>query len=323
MRSEIATELEGALEMEAGDRFGATGACHLLRDRLVQISPQCLRHRLVDRVADQRVRESEALFACAVGQEEAAPHQVEQPSLRSVALSGPDEAEYVLEREAASDHCSTLKHLPLLGVEAVEPRLQDGADRGGQRRAASGLERERRDLFDEQRVALRELPNRVPQLRGSAERVDEPPRVGKGERLEHRRSPGRPQPLRAPLRQLWSPDAHDKHSGSVQPRREVLDQVEHRLLGPVHVVERDDDRLLGGDLHEQSACRREDLVAGDFERVLVATGRAEDLPHGRERHALAVRRAASDQDDRLRCHVPEEFLHKPRLADARLAEHGQ
>jgi len=128
--------------------------------------------------------------------------------------------------------------------------------------------------------------------------------------------------LRAELCQLRPPDAHDEHSGVAEPRREVLDQVEHRLLGPVHVIECDDDRLLDGDVNEQPACRCEDLVAGDLERALVAAGRSEDLPNRRERHPLAVRRAAADQDGRLGRHVAEELFHEPGLADARLAEHG-
>jgi len=176
--SEVAPELEGALEVEPRDRLGALGARHLLRHGLVQVGARRLRHRVIDRVADQSVREAEALLACGVGSEETAAHQVEQAPLRSVALRGRDQAEQVLEQEASADHCRVLEHASLLCVEAIEPGLQDRADGCGRSHAASGFECERRHLLDEQRVALGELTDRVSQFCGSAERVEQSMRVG-------------------------------------------------------------------------------------------------------------------------------------------------
>jgi hypothetical protein len=89
----------------------------------------------------------------------------------------------------------------------------------------------------------------------------------------------------------------------------------------VHVVERHDDGSLERHLLEQAPRRREGLVAGERERSVVTTRSTEDVADGGERHVLAVRRAATDENDRLG-RVVEELLDEPRLPDPGIAEHG-
>jgi hypothetical protein len=263
VQSELDPELERTLEMEADDRVRVSRDA--FRHGLVQIGAERLRHRVVDRVANECMGEAEALVSGGVGLEETSSNEIEQPALRSVALPGWHQAEQVLERKTAAEHRRTLEDVSFIRGETVDPRLQDGADRSRRRRMTSLLEGERRDLLDEQRVALGEPADRVPQGGGCAERVDQAARLRRREGLQHERSPGRPHPLRPELGQLRPADAHDEHPGVPEPCAKMLDQVEHRLLRPVHVVERHDDRLPERDLGEEPTRLREDLVAGDLE----------------------------------------------------------
>ena len=162
----------------------------------------------------------------------------------------------------------------------------------------------------------------------------------------------RPPPQPGRLSRSSGPgEAHDEQRGA-NPVREVLDQVEHRLLRPVDVLEQEDERLdVGECLHDLARgprdllraplalerlehsggeaehvrdrlllAARAQLLEGFLERVVVGDpGRR--LDHLRERpvrDALAVREAASGEDARALDAV-RELAREPALPDARLA----
>ena len=141
-------------------------------------------------------------------------------------------------------------------------------------------------------------------------------------------------------------------SGARNPVREMLDQVEHRLLRPVDVLEQEDERLdVGERLHDLArgpgdllrapfALQRLEHSGGEAEHVrdrLLLAARAQllerflervvvgdpcsGLDHLRERpvrDALAVREAASGEDARALDAV-RELAREAALPDARLA----
>ena len=75
-----------------------------------------------------------------------------------------------------------------------------------------------------------------------------------------------PPQLGADLEQLGPSDAEQQHRGIPGPVRQVLDQVEEGRLGPMDVVEHDDERTFAREMLEQ--------LADGPERVLGRTGLA-------------------------------------------------
>ena len=311
------------LEVVADDGGCGVRPVELRGDRLVQVGAERLRHRLVHGLADECVLEAEAVrFAHDVGPDQPAPHELEHAGVRLLLLVGRDQLQDGVEREAAADHRGTLEHRALPGIEPVEPSVEDTADRAAQRDLLALLAGEGRELLDEQRIALRELGDALAHGGRRVERVEQAVRVQAGQRLEPQRRLRPRQPLRPSLRQLGPRDAEEQHACGSEADREVLDQVEQRLLGPVDVVEHCDERLLAGEILEQAPRRGEHLVARALEHALVAAGMPERLANRRERRPLAVRRAARHDDARLALEGAEQLARQPRLADAGVADDG-
>ena len=103
------------------------------------------------------------------------------------------------------------------------------------------------------------------------------------ERAERQRLRGgiAPRPVGPLLEQLRPREAQDQQRDALDPAREVLDEIEEGRLGPVHVVEADDQRTLTSERLEPPPDLREDLLAGPSERFV-----GKDLPHGPERDSL-------------------------------------
>src|SRR3954451_23788133 len=115
---------------------------------------------------------------------------------------------------------------------------------------------------------------------------------------------------------------------------QVLDQVEECGLGPVDVLEEDNEGAFAGERREEPACFPEDLLAFDrtpgdrllktlrdrpsliplAERVALSE-LADDLPQGPEGDALAVRDAAAHHDARAIGDQIGELLSKPGFSD--------
>ncbi len=212
-------------------------------------------------------------------------------------------------------------------------------------------------LLDEERVALglREHGRDVDrQLELGGQRGDELGALVGPQRLEleRRRADAASAPRRPDVEQLGARDAEQEQRRLAHPRGEMLDQLEQRLLAPVHVLEHEHERLRLGELLRPRTRRPCDLLLralaldrlehadrepeqiGDrlvlaaraqlllrlVERVVVgdAGGRLDHLGERPVRDALAVRQAAAGEHGRA-FEAVRELAREPALPDARVA----
>ncbi|CAA9583896.1 MAG: hypothetical protein AVDCRST_MAG88-3679 [uncultured Thermomicrobiales bacterium] len=169
--------------------------------------------------------------------------------------------------EGPADHRRLLYQAPLEGLECVEPGRQHAHHRVRQlvRRRGVFLLQAPDHLLGEQRVAtgslghhLHHVLQRVAAVAGrsgrSQQRRDELTRVLVGQRLEEqlRRVAAPAAPVLAALQQLVAGQAEHQQRAP-HPLRQMLDGVEHPVVGPVDVLE---------DEYERATCgRRLDHVA--------------------------------------------------------------
>ena len=153
------------------------------------------------------------------------------------------------------------------------------------------------------------------------------------------------------VEQLRSSHADDEQRRVAHPVGDVLDQVEKRRLGPVDVVEDDDERLLLRERLEQPAHGPERLLGraagavpaddrgdplGDdrgirasdrrFDpgaHVLLPERLGDDLRDRTEGDSLAVRQAAAGEDARALADLGRSLREQARLADTGGAEDGE
>ena len=158
---------------------------------------------------------------------------------------------------------------------------------------------------------------------------------------------------RAQVAQLGTREREDQRGGAAAPRDEVLDEIEQRRLGPVEVVEDDEQRAFGGERLQEAphrperllrgerraeaqhprervsglvvACHRGELGARDRRLVAVGDPRAgpQGLGDGQERGALARGLAAAVQHASAAVQRGGELGGQPRLADPRRADDRQ
>ena len=105
--------------------------------------------------------------------------------------------------------------------------------------------------------------------------------------LERRRAHAAAAPGRAHVEQLGPREADEQQRRLAHPRGEVLDQLEQRLLAPVHVLEDEHERLRLGELLRPRARGPRDLLlrALAFDRFEHADGEPEQVG---DRFVLAV-----------------------------------
>ena len=127
-----------------------------------------------------------------------------------------------------------------------------------------------------------------------------------GAERQRLRSRVAPRPVGPLLEEIRPREAQDQQGNALDPAREVLDEIEKGRLGPVHVVEADDERALASQRLEPPPNLREDLLARPAERLL-----GKDLSYGPERDSLAVGEAAPDEDAGLACDAVEELSCEP------------
>ena len=227
----------------------------------------------------------------------------------------------------------------------------------GTRFGVAALDEHADGLLDEQRVALGAVEQALGQRRRVREvgddRGDELVALRLGERLEL--DGGRPNAPSAPpgtdVEQVGAREAEDEQRRP-HPVGEVLDEVEHRLFGPVDVLEEEDERLhvakrvhdlaggprdllraaLAFDGLEQAGGQADEVGDGVvlaalakllerlFERLVVGDPdrRLDHLGERPVRHALAVRQAAA-LEHACAVHRVDELAGQPALADTRLA----
>jgi hypothetical protein len=77
--------------------------------------------------------------------------------------------------------------------------------------------------------------------RGTKQRSDQPSRVAARERREANGcAPDRSGPNRMPLEQLWTRRPDDEHGDAARVFCEVVEEVQHGLIGPMQVLEHED-----------------------------------------------------------------------------------
>src|SRR5262249_47245189 len=148
--------------------------------------------------------------------------------------------------EHTADHRGTLEHKLRARRKTVDPRRDQRLERVRNRGApvlAFGEHAYR--LFDEQWIPLG-LREHVAADVGwepglGEQRVDELFRVvvREGAELDRRAAHPAPAPAARALHELRTSEAEDQHRRVAHPARDVLDEVEERLLRPVDVLERE------------------------------------------------------------------------------------
>ena len=257
-----------------------------------------LREHPVGHVADQHVLEGHL----AVAHERAVERRREDVLLLKrdqraveVAALGLRHARERALRERAPDHGRLLHQPPLERLERVEPRRQhrlDGVRQLGRLDRAL-LGDSPRHLLGEERVpagALRHGRHDLLALRQQL--ADQLAAVLVAERAEHQLRGGAPAaaPARPAVEQLVARQAH-QHQRRAHPLREVLDRVEHAVVGPVDVLEGDHERPPEGDRLDAAPQRREERLAHAL-RVVLHRGelrRDLDAQQAADQRGLAVR----------------------------------
>ena len=165
--------------------------------------------------------------------------------------------------EDLAHHCGAAEHRTLVGAETLETRRQERVDPGRdvhRLEVAHGdpaavhlheppvVDEHRDHLLDEQRIAFGPGRNVIPDVQGGlglAEQLGDQTVAGRVvQRLEphHGASAGALAPVRTPLEEVWPADAEQEDRDGLRVTRHVLDQREERRLGPMSVVEHDDER---------------------------------------------------------------------------------
>ena len=145
--------------------------------------------------------------------------------------------------------------------QGVEPGGHDLADVGRQP-PGSDLADARRELRDEQRVALGGLQHRLRALVVADAAMDQFPGIGLAQRSERHpqelRRAGAP--LRARIEQLGAGQRQDADRDVAHPRGELEDEVEKARAGPVHVLEDQDRRAFPNGALEEVTDRVEQRI---------------------------------------------------------------
>ena len=333
------------LEVVADDLVRVVAAVEVLSDALVQFRPVRLRYPAVGDVADEDVMEAEAAF----------PLVNESAALETAEIGVLERAQIfeVYSGEQAPEHGRAAYDFELSGTEAVEPTCDQRFDRRRSlvERHVGCFRRKCQQLFGKERIPACVLDDPLFHVgcdRSARELLHERGDVIRSEWLELDDEPrrGRAAPTRARLEQLAPSQAH-KQDRSAGPLAEVLDEVEERRLGPMDVVENDDQRPLAGDDLQQAAYRPEGFACGgrslgdpddfrdaprDLLGVVLAAelrakrgqryvrhGLAHDLGDRQIGRAGAVRHAAADEHGCFFADRHDELARETRLADPRLA----
>ena len=341
-----------------------------VRVALVQLAADLLWEGIVGGVSDQRMAEAEPFLLGEhrpVRADKLLPDKPSQASGDAGPLAGRGERLDRPEVEDVALDRRPLEHPPLGVVQLVEAGRKQHLDRARHaeaRQVADGqpapvllleqplVDEHRQRLLNEQWIARSRLldPGAHAGVEGSLPEqvVDEPRRLVLGQGLEEdRRSVALAAAPTGPLiEQLRSRHAHEQQRRVAGPLGDVLDQVEQGRLGPVDVVEHDDDGPAPGERLEQLAHSPEAVLgrpgrvrepdqlcnalcdaisrllsferSGDLRarlggRVVLGQsgGLLDDLQHGPERDAFPVGQAGPAQHRRPFSELVERLGHEP------------
>ena len=222
----------------------------------------------VGHVADQDVLEGQLALAgqpaLRPGREDVLLLQREQGAFEIAALRVGERGQRALP-ERAPHHRGLLHEPALERLQGVQARGEDALHGVGQLAGvhAAALGDPAGHLLGEQRVAARALDDGGQHgIALGEQRGDERLGVRGAQRLEYQLRGRRPAaaPLGPALEQLV-PGQADEHEGPANPLRQVLDGVEHAVVGPVDVLEGEDQRLLARPGLDPGAQRGEEPVA--------------------------------------------------------------
>ncbi len=296
----------------------------------MQVGTVGFRQASVGGVAEEDVVEGVAVVARVGGRggvDEAGACEREQVASDLAARERGDRTE----RELPPDDRRSLQNRPCRSVETSESSCEDGFERRRQPLAALG--RERGQLLGVERVALGQLDDPIERLlvdRGGA--GGDLPRLLLAERPERERLAQRPLQLRP-----CEAEDEQRRVGAVG---EIVDQVDEGRLGPVDVVEDEEDGLRPRERLEQppdspvrlaercGLCAFGERGEPGEHQFGVQLGRERTLRLGpakraeqrQEGGALAVGDAAGDEHRRARFLAQRQLAGEPGLADPRLAD---
>ena len=343
------------------DELLAGALAEPVRKQQMKVGARALREAGIRDLADEHVLELEGLLAADRGallaKHEVAEEQVVEQRDDVLDIRG-EVSERAADEDAAHDG-RALDEATRRGGKPVDARGDQRLERvGDPLLPALGLLREGADrLLHEQRVSLGlrqhgldvdrhvDLGGELPDERGAFG-------VGQCLELERDGAQAATAPRRAHVEQLGPGEADEEHRRRANPRSEVLDHLQQRLLPPVDVLEHEHERLCRRELLGPGANRPRDLLlaalafdrlehanreteqVGDrlvlarvaqlLERLLdrVVVGDAgRGLDHLGDRpvgHALSVREAAAPEHG-CALEPVDELAREPALANAGLA----
>ena len=328
------------------------------RDLLVQRRARPLRHRLVDGVADQAAVEPER-----VADGERRPRRLDQlladelaqRSCSSVARRFRRELGQRRRPELLAHDRRMLEHRELIRFEAIESRGEERLDRRRDRdrrrvsrRVCIATICSRKNGLPPAASAMRARrrgSSAAPSSRLSTSASDSAAPSGlSAQRRDVAAGAGEVRPL---VEQLRTRKAEQQDRRVERPVDDVLDEIEERRLGPVQVVEHDDERPLARERLEElphrperrlrlaaalgEADRRGDALDDDVPLVVgredaadrveraLASEPPNDLGERREGAALSVGGGAPDEHASVAVERFGERAREVRLADSRRA----
>ena len=303
-----------------------------LREALVELRAQLLRHRHVGRVPDKEMAETKRLLAREerpLGANQFLADERERcrsSSVRSrVRRSSPTAPRW----NTSPSTAAALDDDPHVAVERVDPRLQERVDRRGTAMLAVAVLADHREhLLDVERVARRRGGDPLAQVavelaHRRARVVDQRLALVFAERLEQerRRVELAAAPVGSRVEELGPRDAEEEDRRVARQVGDVLDEIDEHRLRPLQVVDDDDLRPLGRARLEQPAEREPASPSGRRDDGLrLDAERDQDLDERPVRDPLAVREAAAAQDVCRVADAFEEVGDEARLADAGRAE---
>ena len=334
---------------------------------LVVVGAGGLGERGVRDLADQHVLEAVRDLAREAGvrlsRQEIADEQVVERVVEIVAEVGRQRGEGRVGEDAPEDGRALKQDLRAAG-QAVDASSDQRLQRVGDPvvRPVVALEHHPHGLLDEERIAFGDVEqmreDRFRDLLVLHQRVGELLALFAWKRLEldRRRAHAPPAPSGPHVEQLRARKADDEERALAHPLREMVDQLEQRLFGPVDVLEDEHERLDVRELVDELARRPrnlrlaplvldrlehargqteqlgdrflaaalEQLLARRLDRIVVADsgGRLHHLREGPVRDALPVRKRASREDGHS-FRACEELAHQAALPHARIAVDGE
>ncbi len=230
-------------------------AAEPLGRRRVEPDPEGFRDRVVGGLARQGVAEPIRVAGhLGIGHHEIPLRQLPERGVDVDRVLPIEQRFQMGPREGQAEDGGALEHLPSCRTESVDPRREQSRDRGRDRdpREVTGgrvggdrplLLEHRDDLFEEERVAVGDVGDRVLEDRGRGGREQVARELSAGRRtewfqLEHHGA-RRSSPRGEQVEQIRARHAQQQDRCLPRPLREVLEDIEERGRRPVHVVERE------------------------------------------------------------------------------------